>query len=171
MQPVLIETTDDDFDWMLGGVGTSRRGLRLPPGGVDAKNVLGHVRAIAASLHELQGHTDNWMIVVDGEVVGLCGYKHTPSKDGEVDIGYSIAPSRRRRGFATAAVAAILQRSEADSRVRSIVAETAVDNHASQSVLKKNGFDCIGSGVDPDDGEPILRWSVSVAGTSRGNLA
>ena len=161
----LIEATDADFDWMIRGLQVSNRGFTLPPGGVDANEVLVHVRAIARSLQEHQGHTDNWMIVAGHEVVGLCGYKHRPSVDGEVDIGYSIAASRRRRGHATGAVAAILAKSDADSRVLYVIAETAVDNHASQRVLMKNGFQYIGTDIDPEDGERLLRWRVSVAGS------
>jgi predicted acetyltransferase len=160
--PTLIETDDADFEWMIGGVHVSKRGLMLPPGGIDANDVLSHIRASAQSLHKQQGHTDNWMIVVDHEVVGLCGYKYPPSADGEVDIGYNVAASRRRRGHATGAVTAILAKSRADLRVTRIVAETAVDNHASQRVLVKNGFHNIGSTIDPTDGEILLRWSTSV---------
>jgi RimJ/RimL family protein N-acetyltransferase len=162
---MLIETNDEDFEWMIGGVHVSNRGLTLPPGGVDVNAVLVHVRAIARSLHEQQGHTDNWMIVAENEVVGLCGYKHPPSVDGTVDIGYSISASRRRRGHATSAVAAIIANAEADSRISHIIAETAIDNHASQRVLINNGFQQIGTGIDPGDGERLLRWRVSIAGT------
>ena len=161
----LIEATDADFDWIIRRVQVSNRGLTLPPGGVDADEVLVHVRVIARSLQEQQGHTDNWMIVAAREVVGLCGYKHRPSVDGAVDIGYSIAASRRRRGHATGAVAAILAKSEADPRVSYIIAETAIDNHGSQRVLMKNGFQYIGTVIDPEDGERLLRWKVSVAGS------
>jgi len=165
--PTLIETNDDDFEWMIGGVHVSNRGLTLPPGGVDVNEVLVHVRAIARSLQEHQGHTDNWMIVADNEVVGLCGYKHRPSVDGEVDIGYSIAASRRRRGHATGAVSAVLANAQADPRVSHIIAETAIDNHASQRVLIRNGFQYIGTDIDPEDGDRLLRWRVSVATSSR----
>jgi RimJ/RimL family protein N-acetyltransferase len=158
----LIETTDADFEWMIHSSRMSDRGLTLPPGGVDANDVLIHVRGIARSLYDRQGHSDNWMIVADREVVGLCGYKHPPSADGGVDIGYSIAPSRRRCGHATRAVAAILVKSRADSRVSYIIAETALDNHASQRVLTTNGFQCMGRAVDPDDGEPLFRWRITL---------
>ena len=163
--PTLIETDDTDFEWMTGDVSASKRGLTLPPGGVDSNEVLVHVRAIARSLQGQQGHTNNWMIVAENEVVGLCGYKHWPSVDGRVDIGYSISVSRRRRGHATSAVAAIIAKAEADPRIFHIIAETAIDNHASQRVLIKNGFQHIGTGIDPGNGERLLRWRVNVDGS------
>ena len=69
--PALIETVDNDFELMIAGVHLYSRGLRLPPGGVDTNEVLIHVRAIARSLQQHQGHTNNWMIVANDEVVGL----------------------------------------------------------------------------------------------------
>jgi RimJ/RimL family protein N-acetyltransferase len=161
-----METDDNDFEWMIGGVDLSNRDLTLPLGGVDSNEVLAHVRAIARSLHEQQGHTDNWMIVVENEVVGLCGYKHPPSVEGTVELGYSISLRQRRRGHATSAVAAVIANAQADSRIFHIIAKTAIDNHASQRVLIKNGFQQIGTGIDPEDGESLLRWRVNVAGDS-----
>ena len=162
MATILVETTDADFEWMIRGVALSHRGFSLPPDGVDTDEVLTHVRAIAQTLHQAQGHTDSWMIVANDEVVGLCGYKHPPSIDGIVDIGYSISVSRRRRGHAEAAVAAILAKSKVDPRVSYVIAETAVENYASQRVLEKNGFQSLGADIDPEDGENIIRWRADV---------
>jgi RimJ/RimL family protein N-acetyltransferase len=153
----LIEATDDDFAWMLDGTTESARGLRVPGGGVDTPDVLRHVQAMARSSHAAQGHADHWMIVVAGEVVGLIGYKALPA-DGTVEIGYSVAARRRRQGHATAAVAALIASARSDDRVTTILANTAVANHASQAVLRKNGFRCAGLGIDPDDGDSIVRW-------------
>jgi RimJ/RimL family protein N-acetyltransferase len=157
---ILIEATDDDFDGMIRGIPV--RGFTLPAGGVDAIDVLVHVRELARSMRRLQGHTDHWMVIAENEIVGLCGYKHPPSVDGTVEIGYGIAASRRRRGHASNAVAAILARSRADARVAYVTAETAIDNIASQRVLEKNGFRSIGARVDPRDGERLFQWRVAV---------
>ena len=158
----IVEVTDADFAAMLRGDAKLSSGLALPPGGVDESAVLEHVRGIAATLHA-QGYTGgHWMVVADGEVVGLCGFKHVPSPAGEVEIGYGMAASRRRRGHATGAVAALLDAARRDPAVRAVIAQTAVDNVASQRVLVKNGFERIGRTHDPDDGELIV-WRVTLA--------
>ncbi len=150
----LIEVSDSDFDWMLGIV-QYRESLRLPPGGVDDPGVLRIVREMTQKLHAA-GCTGSWMIVRDGEVVGLCSYKRPPAR-GRVEIGYGIAPQRRDAGTATAAVAAIAQIASADPTIDALIAETATNNPASQRVLEKNGFIRAGSRIDEEDGE-VVSW-------------
>jgi RimJ/RimL family protein N-acetyltransferase len=106
-----------------------------------------------------------WMIVADGEVVGLCSYKDAPTADGSVEIGYGIAATRRRRGYATRAAAALLDVARQDAAVRTVLADTAVDNASSQRVLAKNGFQRVGTRTDPIDGELIV-WRIDVASNS-----
>ena len=157
----IVEVADADFAAMLRGAATLDGGLALPPGGVDEPAVLEHVRVMAARLRA-QDYPAHWMVVAGGEVVGLCGIKHPPSSAGEVEIGYGIAASRRRRGHATAAVAALLDTARGDPRVRAVLATTAVANTASQRVLAKNGFERIGRSHDPGDGELIV-WRVALS--------
>ena len=156
----LVAATDADFAWMIRGEGRSERGLTLAPGGVDEPAHLEFLRNVAQRLRA-HGHA-LWMIVAGREAVGLCSYKDTPTADGEVEIGYSIAASRRRRGHATGAVAALLDLAVADPAVRVVRAETLVDNLASQRVLAKNGFARAGTRFDPIDGTLVL-WRFEIA--------
>jgi RimJ/RimL family protein N-acetyltransferase len=96
------------------------------------------------------------MIVRDGEVVGLCSYKH-PAAEGRVEIGYGIEPRHRGAGLATAAVAAIVQIASADPTIDALTAETAIDNLASQRVLEKNGFARTGERITAEDGT-VTQW-------------
>jgi len=153
----LIEATDAHFVWMLGGEGAFD-GLRLPAGGVDHPAVLKYLRRLAGELCASHG-PGSWLVVADGAVAGLCGYKHAPTAAGAVEIGYGIAASRRGQGLATQAVAAIL--AIADPRIRHLTAETAAGNIASQRVLEKNGFVRVGTRVDPEDGALML-WQSGV---------
>jgi RimJ/RimL family protein N-acetyltransferase len=152
----LLELTDDDFAAMLRGDACVRAGLASPPGGVDEPDVLSHVRRIAANLRGEGYAGGQWMMLAGGEVVGLCGFKAPPSGDGEVELGYSVAASRRRLGHASAAVRAVIKAARRDPALHSIVAVTAVENVASQRVLERNGFERTGSRVDPNDGEEIV---------------
>jgi RimJ/RimL family protein N-acetyltransferase len=150
----LIETDDDDFAWMLDGA-TKRTELRLPPGGVDDRPVLELLRRVSTDLRRSHFH-GSWMIAVDGEVVGLCGCKSPPNSEGVVEIGYGVAAARRGLGYATRAVAALLEAVAQDTSVRCVVAETSVANVASQRVLESNGFVRAGERTDAMDGEFIL---------------
>jgi RimJ/RimL family protein N-acetyltransferase len=156
---VLIPSVDSDFDWMLG-LQPSIRALTLPPGGVDDPGTLAVVRRMNTAL--LRTHDRGaWMVVQSAEVVGLCGYLRAPAA-GEVEIGFGIAASRRNRGYAAAAVAAMVIAAGDDPLVNIIVARTAVGNIASQRVLARNWFVQAGSEVDDEDG-PVLLWRRSPA--------
>ncbi len=147
--------TLEDFDWMIASEPSTFNGLHLPPGGIDEPEVLLHVRDIAARLQERSCFA-TWMMLVGNEVVGLCGF-HEPPVDGIVEIGYNGAPSRRRRGYATQAVAAMIAHAIADGAIIAIRAETNVENVASQRALVHNDFVRVGKRHDEDDGE-LICW-------------
>ena len=159
--PTLVEVDDSDFAWLLHKEPQPRSGLRPPPGGVDEPVIVEHVRGIVARLRAA-GCSAGWMIVAADEVVGLCSYKRPPSPQGEVEIGYGIAASRRNRGYATRAVAAMLAHARRDPAVRVVVAGTVPDNAASQRVLERNGFKRVGECPDPDDGSMVILWEYPV---------
>jgi len=150
----LVAASDAHLDWMLGGAACSPA-LRLAPGGVDARPVLEMLRGMMANVRAAHGG-GGWLIVADGEVVGLCSYKRPADADGMVEIGYGIAASRRRRGHATRAVALLLQEAARDPLVKIVTAETAVAKVASHRALEANGFRKTGMRVDKEDGELIL---------------
>lgn len=151
----LVAATDAHFEWMLGGPSPAPL-LRLPPGGVDTPETLAMLRDLAKPVRESHG-TGVWLIVEDGEVVGMCSYKWPASGRGTVEIGYGVAATRRRLGHATRAVAAIIAEAARDPKVTSLMAETAVANLPSQRVLEANGFRQIGTRVDKEDGD-VIRW-------------
>ena len=153
----LIELTDNEFGWMLNGDGGGE-GLRLPSEGIDAE-IAAHVRSLVALLRE-QGCRDNWMMVCDHEVVGLCGFKHPPS-NGAVEIGYNVWPSRQRLGHASRAVAAMLQHARRNADIVALTAETTTENTPSHRVLEANGFRRVGRRQDTEDGELVL-WRIEI---------
>ena len=117
---------------VTGGRVLHHLALRLPDGGVDTTETLRIVRGMTQRLHAAGCH-GSWMIVSGNEVVGLCSYKQTP-KDGIVEIGYGVAPSRRKRGYATSAVAAILDFARNDPAVSAVTAATASSKPAQATI-------------------------------------
>jgi RimJ/RimL family protein N-acetyltransferase len=136
----LLSADDRHFAWMIaGGVGGTFAGLTLPPDGIAELPILELFRRVAADLRLRHGF-GFWLTVHDNEVIGSCGYMRPPSQDGQIEIGYGIATARQKQGFATLALAALMEQTADDATVDKVTAETAVDNRASQRVLEKNGF-------------------------------
>ncbi|MGV8079520.1 MAG: GNAT family N-acetyltransferase [Syntrophales bacterium] len=73
-------------------------------------------------------------------LVGAGGYFGPPDDDGTVEIGFSVMPGWRGRGYATGMAGVLVGRAFADARVRMVVAHAAPGNPASCRVLEKCGF-------------------------------
>jgi ribosomal-protein-alanine N-acetyltransferase len=81
-------------------------------------------------------------------VAGIVGFKGQP-QDGTVELGYSILPQFRRRGYASEAVGALVELAFAHEEVDRIAAQTLPELSASIAVLERSGFVFVGSGTDP----------------------
>jgi ribosomal-protein-alanine N-acetyltransferase len=95
-----------------------------------------------------------------GALVGSGGFAGAPS-DGQVEIGYEIAPAFRRRGYATAATNALIQKAIESGEVQRIVAHTLVSDERSAGVLRAAGFTECEHVTHPEDGE-LVRWHRSI---------
>jgi RimJ/RimL family protein N-acetyltransferase len=97
------------------------------------------------------------LYLLDGHrVVGSGGVKAPPTADGEVEIGYGVAPSQRRRGFGAQGARALTDEALAHGAHR-VVALTQPDNAASWRLLASIGFVRDGEATDPEDGT-VWRW-------------
>lgn len=90
-------------------------------------------------------------------LVGSAGFKGPPDADGVAEIGYSVLTPFRRHGYASAAVALLVDAAFAEAATTALIAHTAPGAMASQGVLKRCGFAHVGDVVDPDDGL-VWRW-------------
>jgi aromatic-L-amino-acid decarboxylase len=88
-------------------------------------------------------------------VVGDIGFLGPPDEAGVVEIGYSVVPGRRGRGYASEMVEILARWAFLDERVRRITAHTDPDNGASMKVLEKNGFQRAGTSSFLDQGDKI----------------
>ena len=86
-----------------------------------------------------------------GLVVGAGGYMGPPKAGGAVEIGYSIVPERRRRGYAREAVDGWLANAFADPRVTRVLAHTLPALAPSIAVLRSAGFAFAGPGGDAQE--------------------
>jgi RimJ/RimL family protein N-acetyltransferase len=81
-----------------------------------------------------------FLITVDGELVGECGWLGGPDDTGDAEIGYGLASSARGRGLGTEAVGVLATWVEQQPGVRRVTADALVGNAASRRVLERLGF-------------------------------
>jgi RimJ/RimL family protein N-acetyltransferase len=79
-------------------------------------------------------------------------FKGKPDKNGKAEIGYGTHEEFRDKGYMGEAVEAVCRWAFQTGIVKYIVAETAKDNHASFSLLKKNGF------IKYDENDGFFYW-------------
>lgn len=88
--------------------------------------------------------------------VGRAGYHGPPDPSGMVEIGYSVDPAYRRRGYARAALEALLERAAREPRVRTVRVTISPDNVASYQLASQYGFTEVGEQWDDEDGLEII---------------
>ena len=90
------------------------------------------------------------LIVHEGDrtLIGETGFHGPPDKSGTVEVGYSIVPDYRGRGFAFEATRALIDEALARPEVRRITAACHDDNEASLKVLERLGMRFAGATGD-----------------------
>jgi RimJ/RimL family protein N-acetyltransferase len=94
--------------------------------------------------------------------VGRAGFHGPPDAAGLVEIGYAVDPAYRRRGYARAALEALLRRAATDPQVRTVRVTITPDNAASYGLASQYGFTRVGEQWDDEDGLEIIH-EVTVA--------
>jgi RimJ/RimL family protein N-acetyltransferase len=105
---------------------------------------LEQTRAVIARwlANEKTGHARRWAVVRAGSdsLIGTCGFHRIDPKHQVAELGYEIAPDWWRRGFATAAIGAVMQWAFTASDIRRVEAVAWVGNTASIGALEKCSF-------------------------------
>jgi RimJ/RimL family protein N-acetyltransferase len=89
-------------------------------------------------------------------VVGHGGFHGPPDEHGTVEVAYSVDPAYRRRGYAKAILAALLERADADPAVHAVRASISPDNAGSLATIAGFGFTKTGEQWDPEDGLELV---------------
>jgi ribosomal-protein-alanine N-acetyltransferase len=100
-----------------------------------------------------------YLVAGDGtgrELIGLVGYKGPPQDDGTVEVGYGVLPGHRRRGLATEATHALIDRAFGFPEVTRVVAETYPHLTPSIGVMEKCGLAFAGAGSE----EGVIRYEL-----------
>jgi RimJ/RimL family protein N-acetyltransferase len=88
--------------------------------------------------------------------VGRAGYHGPPDAAGMVEIGYAVDPAYRRRGYARAALEALLRRADREPGVRTVRASISPGNTPSFALVSQYGFVKVGEQWDDEDGLEII---------------
>jgi RimJ/RimL family protein N-acetyltransferase len=87
-----------------------------------------------------------------GIAVGRAGFHGPPDADGMVEVGYEIDPAFRRKGYARAALVALIKWAKEDASIQMIRATVSPDNLASRALVSQYGFVEVGEQWDDEDG-------------------
>jgi len=127
------------------------------------------VCAATAGLYRVTGFGPPWvgyLASVDKHLVGACAFK-APPVDGNIEIGYFTFPDAEGQGVATLMVRQLLEIVRAENPALTVHAQTENEENASNAVLKKFGFNHVGTASDPEDGE-IWLWQLADVNKSPG---
>lgn len=148
--PVLVALRDGDVR-----AAESKIGLEIPEDFSEQVDVWTFMVNLLDGHPEHQGWTMQ-ALALDDEIVGNAGFKGAPDRGGEVEIGYGIRGSHRRRGHALGAVRLLLKRAAREPDVTSICAVIDPDNAASIAVITRSGFEPAGDRIHERWGRQLI---------------
>jgi len=107
-----------------------------------------------------------WLI--DGnEFIGGVSFRHRLNKKLKEyggHIGYSIRPSKRKKGYGTKMLALTLKRIKKDFALNKVMVSCDNDNAGSQKIIQTNGGvlqDVINTKYNPHN-KPLMRWWINL---------
>lgn len=126
-----------------------------PPGEYDEDAMRHFLERLSDGSTEAQGWY-NWYAVKRSQadpravLVGAAGYFGPPDAASTVEVGYSVLPQWRMRGYASQMLQALVQHAFSTRRVERVIAHVATSNPASVAVLRRCGFMAVGMGIEPN---------------------
>lgn len=89
-------------------------------------------------------------------VVGHAGFHGPPDPAGTVEVGYTVVPDHRGRGYGHRVLLALLVEAAASKQVRTVRASVRPDNVASVRVVTAARFRHVGEQWDDIDGTELI---------------
>ena len=128
----------------------------------EAAEPIAELPAVAAevgiayvALYGAVGFERPWLgyfVLDDLTCIGTCGFKGPPSNN-RVELAYFTFPEYERRGYATRMARELIGMARTANSSVIVAAQTLPPENASTTILRKLGFQLIGSGDHPEDGE------------------
>lgn len=95
----------------------------------------------------------------DKTLIGDCGFLGRPDKNKTVEVGYSIIPGYRRRGYTKEMVGTLIEWAFSTKEVQRIIAHTIKENTPSIKVLEHLGFTLMKDNIKTGEGIKYL-WEL-----------
>jgi ribosomal-protein-alanine N-acetyltransferase len=100
------------------------------------------------------------VVLPQRRMIGHAGFHGPPGTNAlkahdAVELGYTIFPPFRGRGYATEAARALIDWAREAHGIRRFLASIAPENEPSLALVRKLGFTEIGRHVDDEDGEEL----------------
>ena len=100
------------------------------------------------------------IVVTDSDgarhVIGSIGFHGPPDPERRLEVGYSVQPEYRRRGYAIEAVRALFDWAAREHGIRRFVASVSPDNQPSLNLVGQLGFRQVGAQMDEVDGLELV---------------
>jgi RimJ/RimL family protein N-acetyltransferase len=119
------------------------------------------VCAQTVALYRSRGFNPPWVgyLAVNGlQLVGTCAFTCAP-KDGRVEIAYFTFPEFEGRGIATLMAKKLIEIAQTNDQLV-VFAQTLPVVNASNSILKKLGFEFVGEKTHPEEGI-VWEWQLN----------
>ncbi len=93
--------------------------------------------------------------------LGICGLMKRDYLD-DVDLGFAFASQHWGQGYAAEAARAVLHDAKQRLGIGRVLATTTPDNHASQAVLQRLGFQFVQHMASPDAGRALHLYGLNL---------
>jgi len=100
------------------------------------------------------------VVLPERRLIGHAGFHGPPGTNAlqaedAVEVGYTVFPAFRGRGYATEAARALIEWARCEREVRRFLASVSPDNEPSLALMRKLGFTEIGRHWDEEDGDEL----------------
>lgn len=120
--------------------------------------------AMTVSFFNRVGYTPPWIgyfAELDGNLVGSCAFKGKP-KGGRVEIAYGTFPAYQHQGIGAELCRQLVQLALTTDPTITVTARTLPEESYSTRILRKNGFVCLGTVWEEEDGD-VWEWMYKYA--------
>ena len=117
------------------------------------------IHAGTLAYYDIIGYHEPWVsyyLCDENKIVGCCSFKGKPDSDNRVELAYYTFSQFEGKGYGSK-MCKLLKGISCEHKNVTLFAKTLARDGASPSILKKNGFKCTGTVIDPEDGE-VWEW-------------